>query len=473
MTNEVRNPRRRFGRLVVAAALAASISVVGQGLLPFGVPAASAALGAGGEYHPLTPSRILDTRRAESAPTGLQGFGTAFGVQVSGSTSVNGGASGVPANDVLAVVANITVTGTNRSGYLTAFPEGATKPNASNLNFLANTDVSNLALLRPGTNGRVSIVLETDGTAPAAGGVAHVVIDVVGWFSTSSAPDRGARLISLSPGRILDTRSGVARNGALGAGEQFTLPIRGADAINPSRADYVPADTSVSGVILNVTATGPTATTFVSLQPERFNSFPSTSSVNLRAGETKANLVMVPVGADGTISIFNESGSVQLIADVVGYYRDGVTDESRAGRIVPISSPFRAFDTRLAEFFATPAAPGQEDPWDFDDDSAPGKSFVDSVKIDGVPVGAIGALLMNFTAVPSSFPSYVSRKDSYLTVYPGGTTLPDSSNVNVTNVTGAVPNFVVAALSAEDKLNVYNDNGFVHYLGDVAAVVLE
>lgn len=472
MTQHNQQPRFRRIRVVVAVALAASVSVVGQGLLPFGVPAASAALGAGGEYHPVTPARILDTRRPQSSPTGAQAFGTPFGVQVVGSSSLDGGPSGIPATDVLAVVANITVTGTNRSGYLTAYPAGAAKPNASNVNFLNATDASNLALLRPGADGRVSIVLETDG-APAAGGTANVIIDVVGWFSTSASAERGARLVSLSPGRILDTRSGISRSGQLGAGEQFKLPIRGADAVNPARTDYVPADASVSGVILNVTATGPSSNTFVSLQPEAFGSFPTTSSVNLKRGETKANLVMVPVGADGTISLFNEAGTVHLIADVVGYYRNGVNDETRAGRIVPISSPFRAFDTRLPEFFATPAAPGQEDPWDFDDDSAPGKSFVDSVKIDGVPVGEVGALLLNFTAVPSSFPAYVARKDSFLTVYPGGTTLPDSSNVNVTSATGAVPNFAVATLSADDKLNVYNDNGFVHYLGDVAAVVLE
>lgn len=471
MHPEPQHPKRRLGRLAVVVSILASVGVVGQAALP-GVPAAHAALGAGGEYHPVTPARVLDTRNAASSPTGAQPFATQFSAQLVGATSLDGQPSGIPASDVLAVVANITVTGTNRSGYLTAFPDGTPAPNASNVNFIKGQDASNLALLRPGANGKVGIVLQTDGSEPAAGGSAHVLIDVVGWFSTSSSAERGARLISLAPGRILDTRSGVARSGAVGAGESFALPIRGADAVNPARADYVPNDAAVTGVILNITATSPTSDTFVSLQPGPFTGFPSTSAVNLKAGATKANLVMVPVGADGNIHLFNERGSVQLIADVVGYFRGGVLDESRLGRIVPISSPFRAFDTRLQEFYATPAAPGQEDPWDFDDET-PGKSFVDSVKIDGVPVGEIGALLMNVTAASISFPYTVARRDSFLTVYPGGSTRPDSSNVNLVPAQGAVPNFVVAALSGDDKLNVYNDNGFVHYLGDVAAVVLE
>ena len=47
------------------------------------------------------------------------------------------------------------------------------------------------------------------------------------------------------------------------------------------------------------------------------------SNLNFSKGQTTANLAVVPVGADGKISIYNgSSGSVQLIADIAGYFRD-------------------------------------------------------------------------------------------------------------------------------------------------------
>ena len=37
-------------------------------------------------------------------------------------------------------------------------------------------------------------------------------------------------------------------------------------------------------------------------------------------GERKRRLVVVEVGSDGTIKLFNDVGSVNLIIDVLGYY---------------------------------------------------------------------------------------------------------------------------------------------------------
>lgn len=458
---------RRLRRVVALGALTGA-ALVGGAVAPIGVPAAHAALGAGGEFHPVTPARVFDSRVASSVPTGVRGFGAAnaFEVQIAGATTITGAASGIPSSGVLAVMATITVAGANRDGYLTAYPSGTALPNVSAVNFKKSVDASNIALLRPGTNGKVAIDLETLGES-ATGANAHVLIDVLGWFSTSSATDRGARLVSLAPGRLLDTRSGIgAPVGPLAGGAEVRLPIRGADAANPTRVDYVPAGANVTGVILNITGTGPSADTFVSVQPQRFDgAFPSTSNLNLRRDETKANLVMVPVDADGSISIYNAYGNVHLIADVVGYFQTGVNDESRAGRVVPLSAPFRVFDTRGG---SRPGklGPGQEEPWDF-------TAFEQSVTLSGVSVGDVDSLLLNLTATDLSFPYSVPRSDTFLTVYPGGTALPGSSTLNLKPDQGSLANFTIATLSSGNQLNVYQDNGFVHYLADVAAVVLK
>jgi len=75
----------------------------------------------------------------------------------------------------------------------------------------------------------------------------------------------------------------------------------------------------VTAVVLNVTATGPTASSFVTVYPDG-GTRPVTSDLNFTAGETIANLVVVPVGADGKVDFYNSTGSVNLIADLSGYY---------------------------------------------------------------------------------------------------------------------------------------------------------
>ena len=82
----------------------------------------------------------------------------------------------------------------------------------------------------------------------------------------------------------------------------------------------VPA-AGVSAVVLNVTVTSPRAKGYVTAYAGG-TARPDASNVNFVAGRTVPNLVVVPVGADGTVSLDNVSaGSTQLLADVFGYFR--------------------------------------------------------------------------------------------------------------------------------------------------------
>jgi hypothetical protein len=47
---------------------------------------------------------------------------------------------------------------------------------------------------------------------------------------------------------------------------------------------------------------------------------PLASNLDFAPGETIPNLVVVPVGADGKIDLYNSLGTVNLIADLAGYY---------------------------------------------------------------------------------------------------------------------------------------------------------
>ena len=172
----------------------------------------------------------------------IAGPGATFDIQLLGV----GGIPKAPA-DVLGVVANITVTDPTSTGYLNAYGKDAAAGTAAIINFVAGQTVPNLAIVRPGAEGKLTIKL-------AAGtGSAHVIVDVFGWFSTSASADlTGARLVPVTPGRILDTRGGLNRDpvGApLAAGELITVPIRGVDAAEPATTDIVPSSNDVVGVV--------------------------------------------------------------------------------------------------------------------------------------------------------------------------------------------------------------------------------
>ncbi len=77
----------------------------------------------------------------------------------------------------------------------------------------------------------------------------------------------------------------------------------------------------VTAVVLNVTATQPTASSYVTVYPDG-ETLPTASNLNFTARETIPNLVVVPVGADGEIDFYNDAGSVNLVADLAGYFID-------------------------------------------------------------------------------------------------------------------------------------------------------
>ncbi len=455
-----RSFRTIFASILAAAAVLPIANV--------GSPAAvvqAAGLGAGGEYHPLTPSRVFDTR----AP----GIGIAPGALPSKATGSTVdvqllGTGGIPANgaEVLAAVVSITVVSPTQAGYLQAYPSGASAGISSVVNFAAGQTVPNLTVATIGANGKLTVRLVT-GTP----GTAHVFIDVFGWFSTSSSTQPGARLIPVGPGRIFDSRE-ASFNGTgrpLGAGTVVPVTIRGADAQTPSVTDIIPASGNVVGVVLNVTGVNTLVTsrsTYVSVLPETPAANPTTSNLNLVPGQIKANLVIVPVtNANGAIRLFNAVGETHLVVDVVGYMLANQDPNTRRGRVIPLASPFRAFDTREATFGNVQLGPGQAETWSF-------AQFAATVTLGGQPVGNQAALLGTLTATGLTRLYPTAPVASFLTVYPSDVGRPNSSNVNIAEGV-SVPNMAVIKTSAAEEVKVFNSSGYIHYLFDVSAVVLD
>lgn len=450
---------RHLVRWAVCALVAATAMVVPSPGAPVASVQAAAGLGAGGEFFPLAPVRIYDSRVGSAVNEPTPGPKAATPARPTFDIPLLG-QGGVPADSsrVLAVVVNITVTSPTASGWLNAFATGSPPAtDTSIINFTRGQTVPNLAIVRPGADGKLSIRLFSS----AAGGSADVFVDVFGWIATSANPERGARLVPITPGRIYDNRPD-----GLGPGQSVELPIRGA-AVG---AVTVPNTADVVGVVLNVTGINDlagNAETFVSVVPDPVVTPPGTSNLNLSRGLVKPNLVVVPVNAaDGKVRLYNNSGITRLAVDVVGYL-ERRPDETRAGRIVPLSAPFRVFDTREAAFGNVELGPGQAEPWSFAD-------FVASVNIGGVAVGNQMAVIGNLTSASLRRQSASQAVSSYVSVFPDqlptGQT-PGTSNLNtVENV--PVPNLAVVKYGSSSTAWVYNFRGFAHYLFDASAVVL-
>jgi hypothetical protein len=487
VSRNVRSRCARGGLLVAALAAAAVTSVFLDSGPQRTVEAAGEAFGAGGEFHAVEPSRILDSRKPDNdvAPAGRKpsntlADSTTFDVPVLGR-------GGVPEpadvdqdgfdDSVLAVVVSITVIDPTKDGYLRAFPTGAVEDTTSVVNFRAGPAVPNSAILRPGDDGKISIRLVTAGGE----GSAHVAIDISGWFSTSQYTDgdnggRGARLIPIPPIRAYDSDLPQFGSSTLGARSQTSVPIRGAvDASSPGQS--IPDDPNIRGVVVNVTGQNRgSAVTYLSALPERIpdDEDPETSTVNLQPGLARANLAILPVGADGSITLFNFAGEVRLVVDIMGYLVDGTPVESQLGRVIPLVGPYRSFDTRQPEFGQQPLGPGKAEDWSFQD-------FVNDVKIDGDPVGPQIGLLGNLTATGLKRQYPWAAVSTYLTAYPtpppppDDQTPPEISNLNLRE-NEAVPNLALLTYGASgddsNQLRFFNRAGYVDYLLDVYAVVL-
>lgn len=466
---------RTVRRLLLVLALGATAVVAGAVASPATPVAAACTMCSGGEFHALdAPVRVYssDTPAINEASPGRKVIGTTFSIDLLGvgpTSTTPWLPAGAAAGDVLAVAASITADRPLSAGFLRAYA-GTTVPTASILNFRSGVSVSNMAILRPNSNGTISISTST--TAVPANGVG-IRVDVIGWFSTSgyvgvdtvgfTADDRGSRLVGAAPPvRIVDTRKSLP-SGPAAAGQPLVVPIRTAKNI-ATGATYTPLTLAkVSSVMLNITAVAPSAVTGLAVLPDAGTV--TTRNVSAPAGTTVATLAIAKVGADGNVRIYSTAGPTQIVVDVVGWFEDGAAETSRTGRVVPLTTPFRTFDTRKTEFGAVPLGPAQAEDWSF-------AAFANSVNIGGVSVGAQRGFLGNLTNASLSRQYPTTPVGSFMTVYPPASARPGVSNLNTIEGV-AVPN--MALLTADDKgvVRVYNASGYAHYLLDVYAVVLK
>jgi hypothetical protein len=293
------------------------------------------------------------------------------------------------------------VTGVDapRDGFVTAWPAGRARPLASVLNLAPADTRANLVVVAPGAGGSVSLF---------SSGGADLVVDVAGYWTEAAGPVPDGRLQSLTPARLLDTRSGLgALPGSRVPGSTVLLPVAGRGG--------VPA-TGASGVALSLTATEARQDGFVTAhaanQPR-----PLASNLNLGAGGTRANLVLLPIGADGSVALYTQAGG-HLVVDVVGWFTGASAPAGTDGLFVPLPSPVRHLDTRTG---------------------LGGMGRLASNEPRGLPLAGTGWVGAGASAVMSNLTVVESRAPGFATAWPSGQPWPTASNANMEHPGQIVP----------------------------------
>jgi len=362
-------------------------------------------------YNSLVPGRLLDTRPSGTTVDHASEHGgpIAAGVQ---KEFLVAGRYGIPAN-ASAVALNVTVTGAQAGGFATVWPCTSTKPNASNLNFVAGVTVPNSVITKVGTDGKVCI---------SASATTNLIADVAGYYPA------GSSYVSLVPGRLLDTRpSGstvdhASEHGGVNTAGGFTeFAVAGRYTI--------PAD--ASAVVLNVTVTGTQGAGFATVWPCGTTK-PNASNINFGAGKTVPNNVITKLGVDGKVCIFT-SATTHLLADVSGYYPAGSSYVSLV--------PGRMLDSRLSGETV---------------DHAAGSEKI-GLRTAGVttPFTVAGRYTIpaNATTVVLNVTVTGAQGNGFATVWPCDATQPNASNLNfVAGVT--IANSVITKVAADGSVCV-------------------
>jgi hypothetical protein len=377
---------------------------------------------AGSPYVPLVPARVLESRPGAT----VDGQSANLGVRAAGSVTELrvAGRGGVPA-DAAAVVLNVTVTEAEGPGFVTVYPCGAARPNASNLNYAAGDTVPNAVIAKVGADGKVCLF-----TLAAT----HLLADVNGYYPA------GSPYVPLVPARVLESRPGATVDG-----QSANLGVRAAGSVTELRVagrGGVPAD--AAAVVLNVTVTEAEGPGFVTVYPCGA-ARPNASNLNYVAGDTVPNAVIAKVGADGKVCLFTLAAT-HLLADVNGYYPAGSPYVPLVPARVLESRPGATVDGQSANLGVRAAG------------------SVTELRVagrGGVPADA-AAVVLNVTVTEAEGPGFV-------TVYPCGAARPNASNLNY--VAGdTVPNAVIAKVGADGKVCLFT-LAATHLLADVNGYV--
>lgn len=382
-----------------------------------------------GGYTAVAPYRLADTRPGSGKPYSGRTLGACgvLPVRVAG-------VDGIPGSGTSVVVVNLTVVDPVASGYLTAYPAGAVRPEVSNLNFVAGQTIANLAEVPLSTGGALAIYNGSPGGA-------NVAIDLEGYYGSQTL---ASLYDPVSPERICDTRPGDPSGLSGGADQCLGLSLSPGVPLVVQVAGLGSVPVLAGAAVINLTAAEPGSAGYVTAYPSG-GTVPLASNVNFAAGQTVANRAVVELNSIGAIDVVSNTYT-DVIIDVSGYY-------ASSGNKYVALSPARLVDTRCSAIPAPGWCAAERLPGA--DSEVPalrpgGSANITVAGVDGVPLGATAAVL-NVTVTDTS-------GVSSLTAYPGGSPMPTVSDLNwVPDST--VANLVIEKVGSGGTVGLYNSSG--------------
>jgi hypothetical protein len=342
------------------------------------------------------------------------------------------------------VLLNVTAVDAPADGYLSVTPkpqaccggmaiydDQATlisgEPASSNLNVTTSQTVPNLVLARVGAGGKIRLYNWA--------GPTNVIADLAGWFGTGGANLGGDGFRAVTPSRLLDTRNAIGGpTRPFAAFETRTLKVAGVGG--------VPAD--ATSVVVNVTAANVTGSGFTTVFPAN-TTLPTASNLNYRAGDVRANLSVVRIGANGSISLYAAESATDLVVDVMGSF--GPTGGGQVTTITPV---------RLADSRSALRVHG---------------GLLGTGEVVKIPVGGQAGVPANATAVILNVTAGDTAGFGFFTVYPTAAAVPLASNVNFNAPGQNVPNMVMVGLGGDGSISVKNGAAGANLIIDVFGYV--
>jgi hypothetical protein len=290
----------------------------------------------------VAPLSLADTRVGQGVPKAKLGQGRSLDLTVAGK-------GGVPTTGVRAVFVNVTAFNASLTTGVTVYPPGPL-PATQNLSAAAGTSRSNRVLVPLGAGGKIRVTNQY--------GTVDLKVDLAGWVADGSDPELVADSLNTQVARrVLDTKTGTgAAKARVAKGADVTVTVAGVGGVpavsstTPPRAvlAFVRLTTTDGYASVSARAAGTTAG--------------SIADVAGRVGQTMGNLVLVPLSADGKVSIRNSPGSkgpVDVSMDIVGWLGGSVITDPDLITLTPTQAatytPTSATDLRLPAAVTPPA----------------------------------------------------------------------------------------------------------------------
>ena len=243
-------------------------------------------------FHPLPPTRVIDTR----STGGALKAGVARAVRVTG-------VAGVPSSGVVDVALDVVSLDSTATSGLVVYPHGGPRPPDPQLTWKQGDRVNALVPVKVGSSGLVD--------TRVLGGSTQLFVEVQGYWTAASAA--GDVLTSVKPYKLFDSRpSGKP----VGAGTAVTFPVVGRAGV----------PTGATAVVVQLTAAHPKQRDYVRAWGTGA-SRPGVYDLYAPAGRYTDTTAVVPLTSAGGLAV-SPVYATHLVVSLLGWFTTSSTPSS-------------------------------------------------------------------------------------------------------------------------------------------------